>query len=127
MLRGQNSSLFADASAGVSRSADSFPGDSTLDLGKLAACEIRAFLPGYRSTSIPLISRRNSGNPEIGTIVLTRLAHVEGLTISATTLAAPKSARKASERGMEQLRNGKFDEALHQFDRAVAEYAAYAV
>ncbi len=65
-------------------------------------------------------------NPDVGTIVLRRLGHVEGTTISATTLAAPKDARKAYEKGREAVRKNKFEEALKHFQKAVQLYPQYA-
>ncbi len=134
---GQNTSLIADAS--VNTAAD-FPADSrsggsssspfgrmrTFSERDLIGCELRASLPGYRSDVVPLAGRRLMDNPDVGTIVLRRLGHVEGTTISATTLAAPKDARKAYEKGREAARKKKFDEALKHFQKAVQLYPQYA-
>jgi hypothetical protein len=65
----------------------------------LFSCELRASLPGFRSDVVSLANRRFMDNPEVGTIVLHRLGNVEGLTISATTMAAPKDAKKAYDKG----------------------------
>src|SRR5205809_80391 len=61
----------------------------------LMGCEIRAALPGFRSDVVNLSGRRAFDNPDVGTIVLHRLANVEGVTISAVSLQAPKDAKKA--------------------------------
>jgi tetratricopeptide (TPR) repeat protein len=124
---GQNSQLFSDASTGASTGGAAFPGAAPVDLRSLPACEIRAFLPGYQSSSILLASRRSSSSPDLGVIVLSRLAHVEGLTVSFTTLRAPKKARAAWERGMGLLREAKFQKALLEFEKAIAEYPQFAV
>lgn len=134
---GQNSALMADAS--VNTAADPF-GDPTrrsqgtgfgqtraISERDLIGCELRAVLPGYRSELIPLAGRRLMDNPDVGTIVLRRLGKVEGTVISATTLNAPKDARKAYEKGLEAAKKKKFDEARKQLERALQIYPQYAV
>lgn len=93
----------------------------------LMGCEIRASLPGYRSEPVSLAGRRTLDNPNIGTIILRRMANVEGLTTSATTLMAPKDAKKAYEKGRELARKKKLDEALKEYEKAVAVYPKYAI
>ena len=134
---GQNTNLIADAS--VNTAADplgdplgrtqrgSFGQGRTLSERDLIGCELRAVLPGYRSDLIPLAGRRLMDNPDVGTIILRRLGKAEGTLISATTLAAPKDARKAYEKGMEAIRKKKFDEARKQFEKAVTVYPQYAL
>jgi tetratricopeptide (TPR) repeat protein len=92
----------------------------------LAGCEIRAVLAGFRSDAVNLSGRRMFDNPDVGTIVLHRMTNVEGTTISATTLAAPKDARKAYEKARDALRKGKTSEAEKEFDKAVAAYPQFA-
>ena len=70
----------------------------------LAGCELIAELAGFRSDRLDLTSRLRNDNPDVGIIVLHRIAGVEGTSISATTLAAPKDARKAWEKGVQTLR-----------------------
>jgi tetratricopeptide (TPR) repeat protein len=93
----------------------------------LFGCELRANLAGFRSEAVSLANRRSMDNPDVGTIVLRRLANVEGLTISATSMAAPKDARKAYDKGREALKKGKFEEAARQLDKALELYPSYAV
>src|ERR1035438_3749179 len=50
----------------------------------LTGCELRGALLGYTSNVVPLTAHRRFDSPDIGTIVLHRLASVEGQTISAT-------------------------------------------
>jgi tetratricopeptide (TPR) repeat protein len=89
-------------------------------------CELRASLPGFRSDSISLAGRRPFDQPDVGTIVLHRMGKVEGTSISATTLKAPKDAKKAYERGTNLLKKQKPEEAAEQFAKAVALYPKYA-
>jgi tetratricopeptide (TPR) repeat protein len=89
-------------------------------------CELRAVLPGFRSDSISLSTQHYMDNPDIGTIVLHRLANVEGLTTSATSALAPKESRKAYEKGLEAEKKSKPDEAQKEFEKAVETYPKYA-
>lgn len=92
----------------------------------LMGCELRASLPGYRSTSVELTGRRAFDNPDVGQLVLHKLANVEGFTISMTTLQAPKNAKKSYERGMKEASKQKFDKARTELEKATTEYPEYA-
>lgn len=135
---GRNSAMFMDASV-------SGPGDfgSGAGLGSsrqtmanptggirerdLMGCELRAMLPGFRSEIVNLSGRRFMDNPDVGTIVLRRLGNVEGLTISATSMAAPKEAKKLLDKGRESMKKNKLDEAQKSFEKAVELYPKYAI
>lgn len=88
-------------------------------------CELQAYLPGYRSEAVDLSGRRPMDNPDIGTILLHRMANVEGSVISALSLRAPKDARKAYEKGVAALTKAKWDEAETHLGQAVALYPQY--
>jgi len=92
----------------------------------LAGCELRASLPGFRSDAVNLSGRRMFDNPDVGTIVLRRLANVEGTTISMTTLQAPKDARKAYDKAREALRKDKIADAQKELEKAVSAYPQFA-
>ena len=62
-------------------------------------CELRANVAGFTSDTIDLFNRRTADNMDVGTIVLHRLAGVEGTSISVTSMMAPKAAKKAYEQG----------------------------
>jgi len=89
-------------------------------------CEIRAQLAGYQSQSVSLLNRRAMDDPNVGTLFLRRLGQSEGTMVSATELAAPKSARKAYEKGLELIQKKKLDDAQASFTKAVEEYPRYA-
>lgn len=89
-------------------------------------CELRGKLPGYISSSLPLAGKRFLDNPNLGTIILTPMAKIEGLTVSATSAAAPKDARKALEKGVEEARKEKWDRAENQLRKAVELHPGYA-
>lgn len=93
---------------------------------KLAGCDLRAVLSGFRSDSVNLGGRRLLDDPNVGTIVLHRLAGVEGTAISVTSLQAPKDARRAYDRGLQDVRKNKLEEAGQEFRKAVGNYPRYA-
>jgi tetratricopeptide (TPR) repeat protein len=138
---GQNTNMMADASYssndqfGMERNQGAFGGQSQLGgmSGRmiserdLMGCELRASLPGYRSTSVELTGRRMFDNPDVGTLVLRKLANVEGFTISMTTLNAPNNAKKAFERGSKEAAKKKWDKAQQELEKAVNIYPEYAV
>jgi len=118
---GDNNAMTPDASVGGASGNDPF-GDSAGSRGgmpgmggrggmterDLMACELKAELPGYRSDVISLAGRRVMDNPEIGTIILHRMANVEGFTYSMTSALAPKEAKKSYEKGVDRLKKKKF-------------------
>jgi tetratricopeptide (TPR) repeat protein len=96
------------------------------DTFRLQNCELQASLPGFRSESILLAMRRSLDDPNVGTILIHQLGNVEGRTVSANNLQAPKDARKALEKGLKSWRKNKPDEALRQFRKATELYPEYA-
>ncbi len=92
----------------------------------LENCDLRAVLAGFRSDNVPLGRRRLMDDPDIGTIVLHRLANVEGSAVSMTSLQAPKDARRAYDKGALDLRKNKPADAAKQFQKAVDIYPKYA-
>jgi len=92
---------------------------------RLWGCELRAALVGFRSDVIQLDTIHYMDNPNIGTIILHRMAKVDGLTISVVSALAPKDARKAYEKGREDETKNKLDDAQKNFEKAVAVYPQY--
>ncbi len=92
----------------------------------LMGCDLRAVLPGFRSDQVSLNSRQSFDNPDVGTIVLHRLSNVQGTTISAISLAAPKDAKKAYDKGIDAMSKQKPEDAIAHFEKAVAVYPKYA-
>jgi tetratricopeptide (TPR) repeat protein len=93
----------------------------------LMGCDLQAMLPGFRSDVLHLSNRRSLDDPNVGTMILRRLANVEGTTISVTSAMAPKDAKKAMERAQNLIRKEKWDEASKQLQKAVEIYPKYAV
>jgi len=89
-------------------------------------CELRFSLPGFRMETVSLAGERYLDNPDLGTIILRRIANVEGLTVSATSSLAPKDAKKAYEKGVEATAKKNAAEAQKDFEKAVEIYPRYA-
>lgn len=138
---GQNTAMMADASVGGGNDGFGMPGGDLSGIGRsgggfgrgrgiteqqLMGCELRAVLAGFRSEPVILAGRRAMDNPDVGTIILRRLANVEGTTISMTSLAAPKDAKKAFDKGREALKKNKLPDAEKELQKAVTLYPKYA-
>ena len=94
---------------------------------ELMGCDITAKLAGYRSEAVSLAGRRSMDNPDVGTIVMRRIANVEGLATSMTTLTAPKEARKSFDKARELMKKNKLSEAQKELDKAVELHPKFAV
>ncbi len=144
---GRNQGMFSDASYGSERDPFSTgPGFGAPNTGgnsraggmggiggrqqmerELMGCDIAAKLAGYRSEAVSLAGRRSLDNPDVGTIILRRIANVEGLSTSMTTLMAPKDARKSYDKGRELMKKNKLAEAQKELDKAVELHPKFAV
>jgi tetratricopeptide (TPR) repeat protein len=93
---------------------------------KYEGCELRAVLPGFQSSSVPLRIEDDFGQMRVGTIVLTRLGGVEGATVSMTSLAAPKQAHQAYEQGKRARSENRLEDAEKALAKATGIYPKYA-
>ena len=100
---------------------------ATDPIGDLMGCRVGVSFAGFRADEINLGSRRSLDDPNIGILILHRLANVEGLTISATTAMAPKDAKKDFDKGRNDEQKKKWDDAAKEFNKAVETYPRYAV
>ena len=102
-------------------------GGSRTNEQKYMGCDVQAKLAGFRSQTISLAGHRAMDDPNIGTILLHRSAPAEeGQTVSMVSLAAPKDAKKAYDKGMEALKKKKWGDAQTDFEKAVEAYPHYA-
>jgi tetratricopeptide (TPR) repeat protein len=91
-------------------------------------CEIQAVLPGYTSEVVDLSTRLSTlESVDLGQILLHRLEHVEGTSISVTSALAPPSAKKALEKAREEEKKGKSSQAEQSLEKAVQIYPKFAV
>lgn len=115
---------------GAWNNSSNLPGNSLGGNGRsdpLWNCELRAAYPGYRSDVVELSGRRSLDNPDLGTILLHRLANVQGSTISLTTALAPKHAQKEYEKGLQLAQKGDFANAEKHLTAATDTYPKYAI
>lgn len=113
----------------ISTSGSGMPGRPRTALQQrreLQECELIAVLPGFTSQVVELSSGDVSESMNVGTIVLHRMAKVEGLTISATTAMAPEKAKKAYEKGRNEEEKKKWEAAEKKFQEAVQLYPKFA-
>jgi tetratricopeptide (TPR) repeat protein len=135
---GQNQAMMNDASVGTGLGdrndpfgggVAGFPGsgrNTGINERDLMGCEIRATLAGFRSEPVTLAGRRVLDNPEIGTLVMRRIANAPGTTISFSSLNAPKDAKKNFEKGQKEAQKEKWDKARDYFMQSTAAYPEYA-
>ena len=94
----------------------------------LSGCVIRTALEGFRSDSIPLGIRSYMDSSDVGVIILRRLEHVGGSTVSFNTLAAPEKARKAYREADLELKKqqGDVQKAIRLLEKAIGIYPRFA-
>lgn len=97
-------------------------------LNSWSDCELQAVLPGFSSQPVEMERHlHDSGFSDVGTIMLHRMAQVQGFTISVTSARAPAKARKEYDKGRDLEQKQKWDAALVSFQKAVAVYPEYAI
>lgn len=92
----------------------------------LRDCEVQAVLAGYWSDRVSIAIKNTLDDTRIGSIILHPVSRDQALTVSATTLAAPRNATKAYEKGLLALRERRWDAALDEFTKAVTAYPKFA-
>ena len=124
---GRSAGDLSDARSGGVRAGSArggTPGSSYGSTPTGPGCSLRAMLPGYRSTEVNLAFATGL---EPMTIILHPMADVEGRTVSATTLQAPKEARAAFDKGLRAEQKAKWEDSRTQLEKAVQLYPRYAV
>ena len=100
------------------------PTNSNSPMSAVSACELRAELPGYTSTSIRLDPSMN--NSSVGIIMLhSRIKKAEGM-VTVASLEVPVKARKEFEKGSEQVEKGNLVDAEKSLRKAIDEYPKFA-
>jgi hypothetical protein len=124
---------FGDSNAGTGAavsdaSSSSFGNPASTQSGRNPRdCQLQAVLAGFTSASVELGSRDIVLNSiDVGRVPLHRLEHVDGTSISVTNALAPAAARKALEKGREQEKKDRWEEARKSFVKAVQIYPRYA-
>ena len=131
MMDASVSSSVSGSMGGRDSGMGGFPsgaGGGGMGTADLMGCELRASLPGFRSEAVMLNRRSMFDNPDVGSIILRRLANVSGTAISFTTLNAPKEAKKSFEKAQKALQQKppKHAEAAKELEKAVQGYPEFA-
>ncbi|MCY4536172.1 MAG: tetratricopeptide repeat protein [Bryobacterales bacterium] len=94
----------------------------------LGGCELFAELPGHWSTRVRLGLVTAPARNEVGLIILSPLDNSTGRSVSVSTLAAPREAKKAYWNGLRALRKTRpdFRKAATLFERSVEIYPEHA-
>jgi tetratricopeptide (TPR) repeat protein len=94
-------------------------------LSSTGACDLRGALAGFRSTSVMIHTTGGERFVNVGTLVL--LSAEKQKTIqSATSMNAPKRARRAYQRASAHLQKSKLTDAQADLEEAVKLYPRYA-
>jgi tetratricopeptide (TPR) repeat protein len=91
----------------------------------LAACELRAQLPGYRSSRQKLIGMEIALVNNVGPIVVYPINRSRGTTVSASSMLAPKAAKRLMEQAQKAHQQKKLDVFESSLRSAVAAYPNY--
>jgi tetratricopeptide (TPR) repeat protein len=91
-------------------------------------CELQAVLAGFSSETVQLASHFSSSmeSLDVGRITVRPIGQGGGSVLSATSLAAPGSAKKAWSKALEQEKKNKLDDAKRSLQKAVEIYPQYA-
>jgi hypothetical protein len=91
----------------------------------LAGCDLRAQLQGYLSSSARMEGISFTRIVDVGVIVVYPVERVKGTTVSASSLLAPKTAKRAMEQGKKEFKKGKFEESEALLKAAIEQYRNY--
>ncbi|HLJ49594.1 MAG TPA: tetratricopeptide repeat protein [Bryobacteraceae bacterium] len=92
----------------------------------LRDCEVQAVLTGYWSDRVNIALKNTLDDTRIGRIILHPVTKEQALTVSATSLAAPSSAKKSYDKAMSAIREQHWEAAVTDLKKAVAAYPQFA-
>jgi Tfp pilus assembly protein PilF len=113
-------------SGGFGGSRSGLGGPTGIDPRSLMNCELRAMLPGFRSSSVMIRPEGSFGEVQVGTITLERLGKSDGTTVSLTSMQAPGNARKEYEKAQKSLSHEDLKGAEKNLTKAVEIYPRFA-
>jgi len=88
-------------------------------------CVLRASLEGYRSEAKPWSEVNPSSSTKLGKIVLQPLSSDTGGLVSTTDAEAPKNAKKAYEKGLDEAAKQDWANATVSLQKATSAYPGY--
>ena len=95
------------------------------DIPDTKGCVLRASLEGYRSETRPWAEVNPNSATKLGKIVLQPLSSDTNGLISSTDAQAPKSAKKAYEKGLEEAAKQAWPNAIVSLQKATSAYPGY--
>ncbi len=127
----------ADDSSPSAVSSSGFPaiggpstnsGDRVVNLSgsSLTGCEINISVSGYEPARRTITDSLSFGTLDVGVVIVKPIGTDEDDVISATSLLAPKNARKEFEKGVGDLRQNRKDSAVQHLEKAVSQYDEFA-
>lgn len=95
-------------------------GDSERQMeAQLEGCLVQGAVPGFRSTTITLTRSSLRDDPDIGTIMLSRIGRDSATTVSSTTDTAPAKAIKSFEKARGKMIEHDADGAEQELEKTV--------
>ncbi|MBI1354247.1 MAG: tetratricopeptide repeat protein [Acidobacteria bacterium] len=92
-----------------------------------SGCSLSLYAPGYRAMTLPLMLDPYNSFYAVSSLGKIRMEPYEDVsTVSATSYTASKEARKAYEKGVKKLADGKLEDAKQYLQEAVALHPTYA-
>jgi Tfp pilus assembly protein PilF len=82
-------------------------------------CLVQGAIPGFRSTNVTITQRNLRDDPEIGTIMISRVGRDSVTTVSRTTQSVPANAIKFFEKARAERLQGNSDGAVRELKKAV--------
>jgi len=82
-------------------------------------CLVQGAIPGFRSTNVTITRRNLRDDPEIGTIMISRVGRDSTTTVSRTTQSVPANAIKFFEKARAERLQGNSDGAVRELKKAV--------
>jgi tetratricopeptide (TPR) repeat protein len=131
-MKGNFSLTFGQGQSIAPMDASVDPIDPVMSMGRTNTqmqCEITAMAAGYISSQMTVQFRSSLDSTEMGKLVLTPIGGTQDLggIVSVTSLSAPQGAQHEYAKGVQDLRDNKFDKAEKHFRKATDEFPKYAV
>lgn len=84
-------------------------------------CLVQAAIPGFRSTVVTVTQSNLRDQPDIGTLMISRIGRGSATTLSRTTETAPANAVKSFEKARDAMLQHDPEGAEHELEKAVHE------
>jgi hypothetical protein len=92
----------------------------------LEGCLVQAAIPGFRSTVVTLTQSNLRDQPDIGTLMISRIGRDSATTLSRTTETAPANAVRLFEKARDEMLQHDPEGAEHDLEKTVREDPSFA-